>query len=310
MSVFFGELDGPVAAACRGSAVTIGNFDGVHRGHQHLLQQLRDLACRLQVPALALTFAPHPLQLLRPAQFQPLLTTLEDRTALLQAAGADHVLVLHTTPALLQLSPEEFFQRVLRRQLDSRALVPGFNFTFGKDRQGTVETLQALCQQAGLPCQPVPPLLLEGRPISSSWVRQELLQGQVARARLLLGRPYRLRGRVVPGQRRGQQLGFPTANLDDVATLVPGDGVYAGRADLAGVSWPAAISIGPNLTFGEAVRKVEAHLIGFRGELYGQALALDFVERLRDLRSFADPAELRRQLAADIEQVRRLATAL
>jgi riboflavin kinase/FMN adenylyltransferase len=300
--------DEAVPQACRGGAVTIGNFDGVHRGHQALLADLVRQARALPGPAVAVTFDPHPLQLLRPAQFQPVLTTIADRAALLHACGADHVVILKTTPDLLRLSARAFFDRVLRESLGARAVVPGFNFAFGHNREGTTDLLAALCREAGLGFALVPPLELDGRPVSSSRVRRELVRGAVREAAVLLGRPYRLRGTVAVGQRRGRTLGFPTANLEGVEVLVPGNGVYAVCAEHAGRTWPGAANVGPNPTFGEEARKVEVHLIDFQGDLYGAPLAVDFVERLRDTKPFASVAELVAQLRADVEQARRLAS--
>ncbi len=297
------ELD----SACRGGAVTVGNFDGVHRGHQALVAELRRQADALGGPAVALTFDPHPLQLLRPRQFQPILTTVADRAELLHAYGADHVVIVHTTAAFLQLSAREFFDGVLRGRLDARTVVPGFNFGFGRNREGNVETLAGFCGEAGLGFVLVPPLELEGKPVSTSRVKGELQRGDARHAALLLGRPYRLRGTVGTGQRRGRTIGFPTANLEGVETLLPGEGVYAVGVRHGEAAWPGAANVGPNPTFGEQARKIEVHLIGFEGDLYGQALAVDFVERLRDTRPFASAAELVRQLKADVEEARRLA---
>jgi riboflavin kinase/FMN adenylyltransferase len=304
MGVLTRALAEPIDEACWGGALTIGNFDGVHRGHQHLLAQLRVQADALPGPAVALTFDPHPLQLLRPAQFQPLLTTPADRAELLCAAGADWVVILRTTLELLGLSAREFFERVIVGQLGARMVVPGFNFAFGRGREGNVATLASLCREAGLGFTVAPPLLVDGRPVSSSRVREELVRGNVAEARRLLGRPYRLRGTVEVGQRRGQALGFPTANLGQSQTLVPGDGVYAVRAEVSGTLRPGAASIGPNPTFGEQTRKIEIHLIGFHGDLYGRRIAVDFLERLRDVRPFRSPAELIEQLRQDIERAK------
>jgi len=300
--------DQPLADECRGGAVTIGNFDGVHRGHQALVAELCRQARLLPGPAIVLTFDPHPLQLLRPAQFQPVLTTIRERAALLQAYGADHVVVLRTTPDLLQLQAREFFDLVLRERLDVRAVVPGFNFAFGRNREGNVQTLAALCRAAGIGFTLVPPLQIEGRPVSSSRVRDALVRGDVREAIVFLGRPYRLMGKVGTGQRRGQTLGFPTANLEDLPVLVPGNGVYAVRVLHAGKCWPGAANIGPNPTFGEQARKVEVHLIGFHGDLYGATLGVDFVERLRDTRPFESAAALVAQLRADVDQAKKLAT--
>jgi riboflavin kinase/FMN adenylyltransferase len=295
-------------SSCQGGAVAIGNFDGVHRGHAALVDELRHLAQAVSGPAVALTFDPHPLQLLRPADFLPQLTTLEDRVDNLLAAGADEVLVLRLDWGLLQLRASEFFDQIIRERLAARALVEGFNFAFGRSREGDVRMLTQLCRQHGLPLRIVPPLLADGVPVSSSRVRTCLTSGAVRAASELLGRPYRLRGKVSTGQRRGQGLGFPTANLEELKTVVPGDGVYAVRALVAEKLWPGAANIGPNPTFGEKARKVEVHLIGFEGNLYGQPLAVDFIDRLRDTRPFASVSELVQQLNRDVHEARRIAS--
>jgi riboflavin kinase/FMN adenylyltransferase len=292
---------------CRGGAVSIGNFDGVHRGHAALLAELRRQAGAVNGPAVALTFDPHPIELLRPQQAPPRLTTAEDRARLLLELGADRVLVLRATRDLLALSAAEFFARVIQDHLDARALVEGTNFGFGRGREGNVTTLARLCEPAGIRLTVLPPVLLDDGEVSSSRVRTALTAGNVREAASLLGRPYRLHGQVGHGQRRGQKLGFPTANLERISTLVPGNGVYAVRVLQEGESWPGAANVGPNPTFGEDARKVEVHLIGFQGDLYGQALAVDFVERLRDTRPFKSVAELVEQLRRDIEQARHIA---
>jgi riboflavin kinase/FMN adenylyltransferase len=189
--------------------------------------------------------------------------------------------------------------------LQARAIVEGSNFCFGRNREGTVETLVALCRESGLGLTIVPPLMSAEGEVSSSRVRASLLQGDVATARQLLGRPYLLRGQVITGQRRGRTIGFPTANLGQTPTVVPGEGVYAVRVRLEGQpgsAWPGAANIGPNPTFGEQVRKIEVHLIGFTGDLYGRELGVEFVSRLRETRPFSGPAELVAQLQRDVEQ--------
>jgi riboflavin kinase/FMN adenylyltransferase len=298
----------PLPAACRGGAVALGNFDGVHRGHQAILAEAVRQAQGAAGPAVAVTFDPHPLQLLRPAEFQPLLTTVPQRAELLRRYGADHVVVLPTSPALLQLRPEEFFENIIRARLEARVLVEGFNFCFGRNREGTTETLKRLCEAAAMGLSLVPPQTLDGQPISSSRVRGELVAGQVRRAATLLGRPYQITGTVVTGRRRGQSLGFPTANLDDLGTLIPGNGVYAVRVVHRGDVYAGACNIGPNPTFGEDARKLEVHLIDFQGDLYAQTLTVDFVERLRDTRPFASPSELIAQLQTDVSQTREILT--
>ena len=306
MSIHTFSWDEEPPDKCRGGAVAIGNFDGVHCGHAALMTELRRQARALGGPAIALSFDPHPLQLLRPEQFQPVLTTVADRGLLLEACGADDVLFLRTTPALLNLSAAAFFHHVLQERLAARALVEGPNFRFGRNREGNIEALAGLCCDLGIGLTILPPVLVERRPVSSSRVRMALERGDVREAARFLDRPYRLRGTVGTGRQRGRQIGFPTANLEQIETLVPGDGVYAVRVHLGDQTWPGAANIGPNPTFGESTRKVEVHLIGFDGELLGETLLVDFLERLRDTRRFGSVAELKEQLHRDIEDARRL----
>jgi riboflavin kinase/FMN adenylyltransferase len=289
--------------------LTVGNFDGVHRGHAALVAEVCCQARTAGVPAVALTFDPHPREILQPGKPHELLTTVADRASLLQELGANQVVILHTTPDLLALTAAEFFQQVIRQRLQAVALVEGVNFCFGRHREGNTEVLICLCRAADLPLTVIPQMVWEGRDVSSSEVRQALLRGEVDRAAGLLGRPYRLHGLVGTGQKRGQTLGFPTANLKKMPTLVPGDGVYAVRVQAAGSTWPGAANIGPNPTFGEQARKVEVHLIGFRGDLYEKPLTVDFIKRLRETRPFGGVAELVEQLHRDVEQARQVLNA-
>jgi riboflavin kinase/FMN adenylyltransferase len=307
MSLYFQALDAPFPRVCRHGAVTLGNFDGVHLGHQALLAETTRQSRELAGPALAVTFDPHPQRLLHPETFEPTLTTIEHRAELVERHGATHVLVLRVTPSFLQLSATDFFNKILRDGLGARALVEGFNFGFGRKREGTPGLLQELGKTAGMRVTLIPALNLDGKPVSTSRVRTELSTGNVACARTLLGRPYRLIGTVAPGQKRGQTLGFPTANLQHVTTLVPRGGVYAVQVLQDGRIWPGAANLGPNPTFGEPAVKIEVHLIGFQGDLYGQTLMVDFHARLRDTRAFAGPADLVEQLQRDVKQAQRVA---
>jgi riboflavin kinase/FMN adenylyltransferase len=307
MAVHTLDWDASPPGDCCGGAVAIGNFDGVHRGHAALLAELRRQADALSGPAVALTFEPHPLELLRPGQAPPQLTTAEDRSRLLHELGIDHVLILRATHALLTLQAAAFFAEVIQKRLKARAMIEGANFGFGRGREGDVATLARLCAAAGIRLTVVPPVILDGIEVSSSRIRAALTAGQVRESAALLGRPYRLHGMVGSGQRRGQKLGFPTANLERMNQLVPGEGVYAVRVPHGGHIWPGAANIGPNPTFAETARKVEIHLIGFQGDLYEKPLAVDFVERLRDTKPFQSVAELIEQLRRDIEQARQFA---
>ena len=287
-----------------GGAVTVGNFDGVHRGHQALVTAARAQARAVRGPAVAVTFDPPPHHVLHPGSERPPLTTVPQRAELLHAAGADHVAVLRTSPALLALSAEAFFEDVLVRQLGAKAVVEGYDFRFGRGRAGTNATLRALCEAAGLAFADVSPLTFDGEPVSSSRVRAAVVRGDVAHATELLNRPYAITGTVVAGAKRGRTIGFPTANLGDVPTVLPGNGVYAVRAAVDGREWPGAANIGPNPTFGEHAQKVEVHLIGFTGDVYGKTMCLEFVTRLRDTKPFKNVDELIVQLRLDIEQAK------
>lgn len=284
--------------------MAIGNFDGVHRGHQTLVAETTRQAKEVGGPAVILSFDPPPVHLLRPGLIQPPLTPLDTRIALLEAAGADAVLILRTTTELLQLSATEFFSQVVQERLAARAMVEGENFGFGRNREGDTALLAKLCRNAGLTLTIVPPILLGDRAISSSRVRQALLAGNVRDAAIQLGRNYRVRGVVGTGQKRGRTLGFPTANLTDVQSLLPRDGVYAVGASTKGGQWMGAANVGPNPTFGEHARKVEVHLLDFSGDLVGQPLVVEFFERCRDTRPFPSVAELTAQLQRDVEWVR------
>lgn len=292
--------------AVRGGAVTVGNFDGVHRGHAKIVERLREQARRVGGPAVVFTFDPHPVRLLRPAQAPPPLTWTDRKAQLLAELGVDAVIAYPTDEELLHLTDREFFDQILRGLLHAKAFVEGSNFCFGRDRTGTIDVLRRYAAEAGLTVDVVEPLTLNGDIVSSSRVRKMIAAGQIDEARQLLTRPYRIRGLVRHGASRGAKIGFPTANIDAVDTLLPGPGVYAGRAAVAGNLWPAAINLGPNPTFGEQAVKVEVHLIGFHGNLYGMPLEVDFEARLRDVRTFSGIEELKTQLQSDVQRAREI----
>jgi riboflavin kinase/FMN adenylyltransferase len=288
-------------------AVTIGNFDGVHLGHAWIVERLIARAEQVGGPAVVFTFDPHPVRVLRPEVAPPPLTWTDRKSELLAELGVSAVIAYPTDEALLSLSPQAFFDRVVRQSLAAKAMVEGPNFFFGHRRAGDVGVLKELCNAAEISLEIVEPLLLQGDYVSSSRVRELIAQGDLNEARRLLTHPYRIRGMVTHGAKRGSKIGFPTANLDAIDTLLPGPGVYAGRAILAGGAWPAAVNIGPNPTFGEHALKVEAHLIGFAGSLYGQPLEIDFLARLRDIRPFESVAALQDQLKRDVAAAREIA---
>ncbi len=288
-------------AELRSGAVTIGNFDGVHLGHARIVDRVVSLARDLGGAALVFTFDPHPVRLLRPSEAPPPLTWTDRKAELLNALGVDAVIAYPTDEALLQLSAEAFFNQIVRQQLDARAMVEGPNFYFGHNRSGNVELLGQLTRAADIRLEVVEPLVVGDDYVSSSRIRRLVAAGDVAQARALLTAPYRIRGMVVHGAGRGAKLGFGTANLDAIDTLLPGFGVYAGRGIVGNRRLPAAINIGPNPTFGEGAAKVEVHLVGWDDSpLYGQVVEVDFLTRLRNIQRFSGVEELRGQLEKDV----------
>jgi riboflavin kinase/FMN adenylyltransferase len=291
----------------RGGAVAIGNFDGVHRGHARIVERLKANASQVGGPAVVFTFDPHPAMILRPDAAPQPLTWIDRKAELLAALGVDVMIACPTDEALLALSAEEFFDRIVRETLDARALVEGPNFAFGRGRRGTIELLGSLCQDAGVRLEIAAPIWESGEIVSSSRVRRLVASGDVAGAREMLTAPYRIRGLVTHGAGRGGKIGFATANLAGVDTLLPALGVYAGATRVAGEPFAAAINIGANPTFGEQAVKIEVHLLGYAAPLYGQTLEVDFLARLRDIRPFAGVDALKAQLAADVAESQRIA---
>jgi riboflavin kinase / FMN adenylyltransferase len=290
----------------RNGAVTIGNFDGVHRGHVRLIERLKALADEIDGPAVVFTFDPHPARLLHPeAAPLPLIWT-EHKAQILGKLAVDAVLVFPTSRSFLELTPRGFFDHVIRDTLGARAMVEGPNFFFGHNRSGNVETLREYCAAAAMRFEVVPPVEIDGQIVSSSRIRQMLLEGRVEEAAAMLGRPHRLRGTVVRGAGRGRQLGFPTANLGHCQTLAPAAGIYAGLTRIGTEAHPAAISVGGNPTFGENALKIEAFLLDFCGDLYDRPLEVDFLARLRAMRKFPSPEALIEQMGLDVEAVRRV----
>jgi riboflavin kinase / FMN adenylyltransferase len=293
----------------RHGAVSIGNFDGVHLGHAELVKTLLAEAQAVGGRAVAFTFDPHPASVLRPGQTPPPLSWTERKASLLGELGVDAVIAHPTDIALLQLDAETFFRQIVLGRLAARAMVEGPNFFFGHDRSGNLDVLGRLCGDSGIVLKVASAVEVEGEIVSSSRVRRLVAQGDVPRANRMLTQPYRIRGQVVRGDGLGRQLGFPTANLAGVDTLLPGEGIYAGRAWIDAASWPAAISLGPSPTFDNATSKTEIYLVGYEGTLYGRSVEVDFFARLRDIGRFDGVESLVAQIRRDVEAVERIAAA-
>jgi riboflavin kinase/FMN adenylyltransferase len=291
------------------TVVTVGMFDGVHRGHRALLDRVAAEAAARSLPAAAVTFDRHPLAVLRPGTEPPLLTTLDRKVELLGQAGTTTVLVLEFTRELSQVPAEAFAAEVLFDALAARAVVVGENFRFGHKAAGDPDLLADLGRPRGVEVVAVPLHADGDQVVSSTRVRAELAAGDVAAAAASLGRPYAVEGTVVVGDRRGRPLlGIPTANLAvPEGIALPADGVYAGHlTDQAdGITRPAAISVGTNPQFGTE-RRVEAHVLDFDGDLYGHRVSVDFTHHLRGQAVFVTTDELIAQMHADIDQARRL----
>lgn len=287
--------------------VTIGMFDGVHRGHQQIIGRAVEHARDIGVPAVVVTFDPHPSEVVRPGSHPALLTTPRHKAELVAALGVDVLCVLPFTVAFSRVPADEFVHLVLVERLHASAVVVGENFRFGHRAGGDVTLLTELGRRFGFRTEGVP-LLREGElAISSTHVRACVDAGDMRAAAQALGRPHRLEGVVVRGDRRGRSLGFPTANLDPVPhAAVPADGVYAGWLVRADDRWPAAISIGSNPTFEGTSRRVEAYLLDTDLDLYGDRVALDVVDRVRDTVRFPDATSLVAAMTQDVVAVRRL----
>ena len=287
-----------------GCALAIGNFDGVHRGHAKIVRCLREHAARTGGRSVVFTFEPHPVRILRPELAPPPLTWIERKAELLARLGVNIVVSYPTSEQFLSLDYQQFFDQIVLQRLGARAMVEGPNFYFGRDRQGDIQTLRDLCEQNGIELEVVEPETNGDEFISSSRIRQAISEGDVDAASEMLTQPYRIRGMVTHGAGRGAAIGFPTANLEAVDTLVPANGVYAGTAWIDSVGHSAAIHIGPNPTFGEAIPKVEVHLLDYHDSLYGRVLEVSFMHRIRDVKHFDHPRELVDQLNQDIELAR------
>lgn len=286
----------------RHGALSIGNFDGVHLGHARIVEQLIEQARKFGGPAIIFTFDPHPVRILRPELAPPPLTWTERKAELLAELGVDVIVAYPTDQELLSRSAANFFEWIVRDKFAAQGIVEGPNFYFGKGREGNVTLLQKLCGDADVALNIVDPLRCGGEFVSSSRVRRLIRSGRVEQARQMLTQPYRIRGMVTHGAGRGAKIGYPTANVEAIETLLPAAGVYAGRGLVHGRSWPAGINVGASPTFGEATSKVEVHMIGLDEVLYGEPLEVDFLTRLRDIQSFDSVDALIQQLGRDMQR--------
>jgi len=291
-----------------GSVVTVGTFDGVHRGHWQVLQQVVAEARSRGLPAVLVTFHPHPLRIVRPEAAPPLLTTPAEKIEILAESGLDYVDLLPFTRALADYSPRRFVEEILLGKLRCRELIIGYDHGFGKDRSGDPETLRAIGRELGFGVRVVEPVSAGQEPVSSTRIRRAVQAGDMATAAAALGRPYAVRGTVVRGDGRGARLGFPTANLQvsHPDKLLPLEGIYAVRAVLREGTFDGVLHLGPRPTFTGSTPTVELHVFDWQGDLYGQQVRVDFHARVREVRHFASVAELVRAMEDDCRAARGL----
>lgn len=290
--------------------LTIGNFDGLHRGHRAITEVVRTRASALDGTAVVYTFEPHPRKVIQPERAPGMLLTLDQKLELLESAGMNLVVLEPFTPEFAQTEPERFVREYVHERLDPREVYVGYDFHFGRDREGSMRLLTEMGPHLGFSVTVIPEITVHGRDVNSTRIRSLLAEGEVAEAAVLLGRPYAVRGRVVKGDQRGRTLGFPTLNLAAESEILPGHGVYAGRVrfldEAAGPSFDAVVNVGRRPTFkADDPALAEAHLLGFSGDAYGRRIELGFEHRIREERRFPGPEALREQIARDVQEGRR-----
>ena len=303
-----GRADSGLPPDVHATVVTVGTFDGVHRGHRDVLDRLVARGKALGRRTVLVTFEPHPLEVVNPAAAPLMLTVGEEKREVLAESGIDYLAVVPFTATLARYAAQDFVMRVLRDRFSMEYLLMGYDHGFGRNREGDVEVLQALGARVGFHVEVVPPVSIgDGRPISSTSIRRAIAGGDLERAAHGLGRPYALGGRVVRGAARGRGLGFPTINLAPPSPrkLLPPNGVYAVRVQTPGGAHGGMLNLGARPTFGDASVGIEAHLFDTSGDWYDAWVRVDFIARLRDTQKFENAAALVEQLHRDEDDARR-----
>jgi riboflavin kinase/FMN adenylyltransferase len=286
--------------------LTIGVFDGVHAGHRYLLEKLKQRAAEKNLLSGVVTFNPHPQSVLHPHDQLPWLSDVEDRVGAIQELGINIVAVLTFTPRVAKLSAREFMSLV-KKQLKMQGIIVGPDFALGQEREGNINLLRTLGREMKFSVEAIPPYTINGEVVSSTLIRQALIQGDMKRVKRLMGRYFYIRGKVITSDKRGRVLGFPTANLNmKPQQALPGNGIYATIVQVDGKQFPSATNIGIRPTFGEGEKTVEAHLLNYKGDLYGKEIRLEFVQKLRDEQRFHSAEELKVQIEKDVRKVEAL----
>ncbi len=304
------ELDQPL----QNPVLTIGNFDGVHKGHKALFDKVKERAAAIAGQSVVMTFDPHPIKVMRPDSAPPLITPIEQKLRLIKEAGVDVIICLPFDREFAQIGAREFVEKILVEKIGIKELVVGYDYTFGRNREGNIGLLRKLGDELGFKVHVLDPVYVEGRLVSSTSIRNLVRGGNLDEARILLGRDYEVCGTVVRGRNRGARLlGFPTANLNLIDELIPKEGVYAVEvivpawpADRGQECYPGVTNIGRNPTFGNGALSIETHILDFSGDLLGQVIRVKFIQRLRDERKFESIEALSSQIAKDVERAKEI----
>jgi riboflavin kinase/FMN adenylyltransferase len=306
MKLIYGDIDAEVTELESGSVLTIGNFDGVHQGHQVLLAKLHEVSQKLCLPAVVLSFSPHPAKVFSPETSPKMIMTEEQKAEILSLSSVDAYVRQSFTKEFAAKSPEWFLETFLQKYLNVKHIIVGHDFSFGAKRTGTIETLMSFGEKNGVGIDVIPAVFDEDTLISSTLIRQLLGRGDVKLARKYLTRFHFIDGTVVHGHKRGGKIGIHTANLETTNELLPADGVYATFVEVMGKQYQSVTNIGFNPTFHETKRSIETHVFDFEKDIYGQPLRLHFVERLRDEMSFENPDDLVKQIHHDMEKAKKI----
>ena len=292
--------------ALQGGAISIGKFDGMHLGHSLIVHRLKSYAHQRQFPAILVTFDPLPVAVLKPdADLKPI-CTLERKIELIRNFHVDAVVVIPTTHELLQQSAETFFYEMIQSRFHAKVVVAGRDFSFGRDRIGTPDVIRLYGQWTGIEVDIVDPLQIGEDRVSSSGIRHLIQSGQLERVNELMPMPYRITGTVIVGEQRGRTLGFPTANLDDIQTILPKQGIYATVTWIEGKRYGSTTHVGTNPTFDVSIPKIEVFVHDFAGDLYGKRIVVDFLTFLREPVRFDSVESLVRQMNEDVQRSRRI----
>lgn len=297
------ELKSPI----QNPVLTIGNFDGVHKGHLALFERVKQIAKEINGSSVVMTFDPHPIKVLSNGNGPPVITPTPQKLRLIKEAGIDIILCLPFTKEFANIPAKDFVEKILVEKIGVKYVVVGYDYSFGKNRQGNIEFLKKMAQRYQFKVEVVEPVSINGIIVSSTKIRKLVQEGKLEEAKLLLGRNYQVTGTVISGKNRGARiLGYPTANLKLIDELTPKVGVYAVKVHIDNEVYKGVANIGYNPTFGNGAFSVETHIIDFDKNILGKEIIVEFVKRLRDEKKFSSPAELSEQIKKDIEEAKRI----